>query len=91
MTVTVPPEYQKFVEQLVGAGAYDTPADVLRDSLELLRAQTANQVRRFERLKQAVEVGLEDMRQGRVSPADPMALLEEVEQEFAAENRASQP
>jgi putative addiction module CopG family antidote len=85
MTVTVPPEYQQFVERLVGAGAYDNPADILRDGLELLRAQTVNQMRRFARLKQSVEVGLEDMRQGRAAPFDPMALLDEVEAEFQRE------
>lgn len=84
MTVTLPPDYQRFVEELVGGGGYRSPADVVCDGLELLRAQTVYRQQRLAELRQQVEVGLEQMRRGQVSPADPMKLLDEVEQEFAA-------
>lgn len=82
MTVTLPLEDQQFIEQLLGGGEYRTPADVIRDGLDLLRAQATYRMQRFARLKQDIDVGLEDMRQGRVAPFDPMAILEEVEREF---------
>jgi Arc/MetJ-type ribon-helix-helix transcriptional regulator len=90
MTVTLPPEDREFVEQLLGGGEYGTPADVISDGLDLLRAQLAYRRQRFARLKQLVGLGLEDMRQGRVTPFDPIAILEEVEQEFAESPRLDQ-
>lgn len=89
MNVLLPVEYQQFVEQLVGAGEYDSPADVLCDSLELLRAQTDYRRRRFENLKQLVDAGIEQMKQGKVSYVDPMKIFEEVDEEFANAPKAS--
>lgn len=89
MTVSLPPEYQRFVEQLVGRGEYQTADDVVCDSLDLLRAQTEYRRHRLERARKDVDAGVEQMRQGRVSPADPVALLDEVEKEFAGQTDAS--
>ncbi|HKB06322.1 MAG TPA: type II toxin-antitoxin system ParD family antitoxin [Gemmataceae bacterium] len=84
MTITLPPDYQRFIEQLVGEGGYQSAADVVCDGLELLRAQTVYRQQRLAELRRQVEVGLAQMRCGQVSPADPMKLLDEVEQEFAS-------
>lgn len=52
------------------------PANFKEILLERLRAAG---------LKEAIDAGLEDMRQGRVAPFDPMALLAEVKSEFQHE------
>lgn len=83
MTVDLPLEYQQFVEGLVGVGEYDTPFDVIRDGLDLVRAQSEYRRNHLEQMKQEVELGIEQMRRGEVVPFDPMALLKEVEEEFA--------
>jgi antitoxin ParD1/3/4 len=83
MTVQLPASYEQFVAEMLGTGGYQSPADVICDGLDLLRAQAAYRQRRLEQLREQVNVGLEQMRQGKVSPADPMKVLEEVEQEFA--------
>jgi antitoxin ParD1/3/4 len=83
MTVQLPPTYEQFVAEMLGTGGYRSPADVICDGLDLLRAQAAYRQHRLTQLREQVEVGLEQMRRGEVSPADPMKLLEEVEQEFA--------
>jgi antitoxin ParD1/3/4 len=84
VTITLPPDYQRFIERLVGEGGYRSATDVVCDGLELLRAQTVYRQQRLAELRQEVEVGLEQMRCGQVSPADPMKLLDEVEQELAS-------
>src|SRR3954452_19554429 len=83
MTVQLPPNYEQFVADMLGTGSYQSPADVICDGLDLLRAQAAYRQHRLAQLREQVEIGLEQMRRGEVSPADPMKLLEEVEQEFA--------
>ncbi len=83
MTVQLPPNYERFVAEMLGAGGYQSPADVICDGLDLLRAQAVYRQRRLAHLREQVEIGLEQMRKGQVSPADPMELLDEVEREFA--------
>lgn len=83
MNVQLPPNYEQFVTEMLGTGGYRSPADVICDGLDLLRAQAVYRERRLAQLREQVEIGLEQMRRGEVSPADPMKLLEEVEQEFA--------
>jgi antitoxin ParD1/3/4 len=86
MTVSLPPEYQRFVEQLVGRGEYQTADDVVCDSLDLLRAQSAYRQQRLDRVRRDVDAGIEQMKQGRVSSVDPMSLLEELEMEQPSAN-----
>jgi putative addiction module CopG family antidote len=83
MTVSLPLDYQRFVERLVNAGSYRSADEVVCDSLDLLRAQEVYRQERFAHLKRQVDAGIEQMRLGEVTPADPLALLNEVEQEFA--------
>jgi len=89
MNVLIPAEYQKFVDQLVGEGEYDSPVDVLCDSLELLRAQSEYRHRRHAHLKKLVDEGVEQMKAGRVSPVDPMKIFEEVDEEYVDTNKDS--
>ena len=83
MTVQLPPNYEQFVARMLDTGGYQSPAEVICDGLDLLRAHAVYRQQRLAQLREQVEVGLEQMRRGQVSPADPMKLLEEVEQEFA--------
>jgi len=83
MTVQLPPNYEQFVSEMLGTGGYKSPADVICDGLDLLRAQAVYRQHRLAQLRAQVEIGLEQMRRGQVSLADPMKILEEVEQEFA--------
>ena len=83
MTVQLPANHEQFVAELVGTGGYQSPADVICDGLDLLRAQAVYRQQRLARLREQVDVGLEQMRNGQVSEVDPMELLEEVGREFA--------
>ncbi len=79
MTVQLPASYEQFVAEMLGTGGYQSPADVICDGLDLLRAQAVYRQRRLEQLREQVEVGLEQMRRSQVSSADPMKVLEEVQ------------
>lgn len=83
MTVQLPRNYEQFVAEMLGTGGYRSPADVICDGLDLLRAQAVYRQHRLAQLREQVEAGLEQMRSGNVSEVDPMKLLEEVEHEFA--------
>jgi len=81
MKFSLPPDYQRFVEQLVGEGGYRSADEVVCDSLDLLRAQAQYRQVRFARLKQDVDAAIQQIRNGEVLRANPLAIFEEIENE----------
>jgi antitoxin ParD1/3/4 len=88
MTITIPADYQRFVEQLVGKGGYDHPGEVICDGLDLLRAQTIYRDQKLAELRAQVDIGVQQMKRGEVVEVDPMKVFEEIDQEFKAKARA---
>ncbi|MBO0701043.1 MAG: type II toxin-antitoxin system ParD family antitoxin [Zavarzinella sp.] len=82
MEITLPPELERFIREQVARGKYASPIDVVVAGLELLRNRRRTAPYSIEELRQEVQVGMAQAECGQVSPADPMALLEEVEREF---------
>lgn len=97
MTITLPPELAREVEDLMAHGFGPLPEDVVRRGLIILRdLQTGiEQADRGElepfdpigtlaELRKQVQVGIDQMHEGKVSAIDPMALLDEVDREHAS-------
>ena len=82
MDITVPPDIERFISDQVARGHYVSPVDVVIAGLALLREQETIDLHSVEQLREAVQVGMAQASRGQVSPAVPMALLEEVEREF---------
>jgi len=66
--VTLPPEFEQSVEWRVRSGRYTDVNAVMREALLALNAQEAAEdpEAETERLRALLELGLEDVRQGRV-------------------------
>jgi len=62
MSIALPPDVQKFVEQEVASGAYKSPDDLITAAVELLRQHQS----RLAQLKTDIEEGL----QGEGIPAE---------------------
>ncbi|GAB6058231.1 type II toxin-antitoxin system ParD family antitoxin [Desulfonatronum parangueonense] len=65
----------QFVEALVTSGRYQNASEVLRDGLRLVERREQEQVLRFQALREAVAVGLDDIESGRftsLSSADSL-------------------
>lgn len=65
MNITLPPELEKMVEEKVKSGCYDSPSQVIRDGLQLLKEQDQLKQLRREELRREVQKGIDDMREGR--------------------------
>ncbi len=65
MNITLPPELEKMVEEKVKSGCYDSPSQVIRDGLRLLREQDQLKKIRLEELRCEIQKGIDDMREGR--------------------------
>ena len=76
MTVTLTPEMEEIINEQLATGQYTSRAEVLRVALLGLGQQYVD-------LKAAVAVGMDDIRQGRVAPLEPMATLARVKADRA--------
>lgn len=61
----------EFVDDSVASGRFESPSEVVHEALGLLKLHQENEALRLAALKAAIEVGLEDERQGRLVSIDP--------------------
>jgi putative addiction module CopG family antidote len=77
MTVILPADWEQFVMEKVGNGDYPSAAEVVCEALLLLRQRDAEQ-EKLESLRREIDLGIRDEQQGKLSPFDPMAILDRV-------------
>lgn len=58
--------FSEFLDRSVESGQFSNASEVVREGLRLLEQRQREEALRIEALRAAVEVGLEDVRQGRV-------------------------
>ena len=83
MQIVLPPDVEAFVQEQLNSGNYQSPVDVVLAAIDLLRQQEEE---KSQKLRQAVEVGLEDSRQGRVvdGPAEMARIRENLRKRHEA-------
>jgi antitoxin ParD1/3/4 len=73
------------IERLVASGRYQNASEVLREGLRLIEARDAEERARLKALRNAVQVGIDDIEAGRFrSFGTPTALREHLESVTAA-------
>jgi antitoxin ParD1/3/4 len=87
MNVSLSEEFVRFVNGEVASGEYSTASEVVRDALRLLRREKAAEQEKLAILRREIEIGLEDMRAGRISDSTVADILEELEREERERNR----
>jgi len=73
MTITLTTELEKLVNEKVRSGAFESPADVILESLRLLEAREKG----MEALRQEILVGVADIEQGRFTTYQTDTALDE--------------
>ena len=66
MSVTIPAEFEVFVERAVASGRYRSEDEVLANALRLL----SERERRWQALRDDIQAGLDDIERGDVAPLD---------------------
>jgi antitoxin ParD1/3/4 len=64
MNVSLTPELEKMVNDKVTSGFYTSASEVVREALRLLQEFDEARRRRIEELRQEIEAGAEQIRQG---------------------------
>jgi len=70
LNVSLTPELEKFVDQRVASGLYQTASEVVRDALRLLEEQEAARQAALEELRRHVAVGIEQADRGEFLDGD---------------------
>jgi antitoxin ParD1/3/4 len=82
MNISLSPELEKLVNEQVASGQYNSPSEVVREALKLLKEQDTLRQMRLEELRKEVALGVEQMDQGKFSTYDSSkALADEIKAE----------
>lgn len=64
MTITLTPELEKLINEAIKSGDYDSPNEVLRESLLWLNERKLSKEVRRENLRREVQKGIDAIREG---------------------------
>jgi len=83
----------ELIEKLVDSGRYQNASEVLREGLRLVESREVEDRVRLEALRQAVQVGIDDLEAGRYKQFESFADLDDylgkVTDEILAKRRTS--
>ncbi len=74
--VSLTPHLSAFLDRNVATGQFSNVSEVVRESLRLLEQRQQEDALKLEALRAAVEVGLEDVRRGRLTRVAPGGELD---------------
>ncbi len=77
MNITLSPELENLVNEQVKSGLYDSPSEVVRDGLLLLKEKAQLKELRREELRREVQKGIDDIREGRFKSYNSVEELAE--------------
>ena len=88
MNVSLSPQLAALIQRHIESGAYDSPAEVIREGLRVLEERDRIREVRLQHLREFVQVGIDQADRGQVRQVDPEAFLAEVHQRRAAKRKA---
>ena len=77
MNLALTPDLQKLIDDELESGIYESPGEVVRDALRLLKERSEYRRQRIEALRRDAQVGLDQLARGESSEydADQMSRL----------------
>ena len=78
MNVSLTPELERFINQKVQSGKYQTASEVIRDGLRLLLEREELHQKKLDDLRREIAIGIEQADQGKVAPLNAKETLARV-------------
>ena len=79
MNVSLTPELEHWVDERVRSGRYASASEVIREALRLLEVHEAEKQQRLQKLRQKIDRGLEQLKEGRgLTPEQARSRIEAV-------------
>jgi antitoxin ParD1/3/4 len=85
MNVSLNPELERYVREKVESGLYSSASEVIREALRLLLDQELLRQQHLDRLRQDIEIGLAEARQGKL--VDGRKVRKDVDEALARKSR----
>lgn len=80
--ISLTDHFDRFIESGIAAGRYQNASEVVRAALRLLEQEEAEHAEKLKRLREAVQVGLDDSARGDVVQVEDLdALMDELGEE----------
>jgi antitoxin ParD1/3/4 len=86
MNISLTPELEQLVNKKVQSGMYHSASEVIREGLRLLKEQDELKEHRLSRLRNAIDIGSEQIEQGHYTDYD-VDNLQPLVEEIKAEGR----
>ncbi len=83
MNVSLTPQLEKLIEQKVREGNYQTASEVVREALRLLAERDIRRGLEFQRLRNDIQAGLNDVRDGKAADLDMKRIKAEARKEVS--------
>ena len=78
MNVSLTPRLEAYIKEKVDSGLYSNASEVVREALRILLKKELSDQSKLERLRADLQVGLDDVRAGRVEEWNEEEALERV-------------
>lgn len=89
MNITLTPELENLVKDEISSGNFESPHEVLREGLLLLKEMKLSRQERIENLRREVQKGIDQIRSGQYKTYDSAdKMMEEIMSEVHAEFEA---
>jgi antitoxin ParD1/3/4 len=90
MNVSLTPELEKFVNEKVKSGLYNSASEVIRESLRLLIEKDLIKSMRTEELGQELKISVEKLKQGKLISAKKEESLRFIAEEISKRRLSSE-
>jgi antitoxin ParD1/3/4 len=84
MNVSLTRQLQGFIEKKVRTGRYQTASEVVREGLRLIEDRDTQRALQLRRLREEIQVGLDQIEKGQVAPLDVKKIKAEGRKRLAA-------
>jgi antitoxin ParD1/3/4 len=81
--LTLKPEQEEIINRNIASGRFNTPQEVIDAALRLLQEQELIRQHRLEQLRRDIDLGDEQIAQGRVREFDPEDIKRRVRERLA--------
>lgn len=65
MQITLPPDLEQFIQTQLSSGSFLNADEVVQEALRLFQRTTTNQDLTVDQLKEAIQIGIDDINAGR--------------------------
>jgi len=69
MNISLTPDLEHYIQEKVNSGLYTSASEVVRESLRLLHTYEDLQKQRLDQMNAAIEIGLNQLQDGKKIPA----------------------